>query len=606
MKLRARWSWIAAAALAGCAQTPPSVSPHHLQYDAARMAHGSAASAVPPLSRERPLPPPRAVPPQETYSVVVQATPVQDLLFALARDAKLDLDIHPDVQGLVTLHATDQTLPQILARVARQVDMRYSVEGRVLMVVPDRPFLRLYRIDYLNMQRDVASHVAIATQVAAPGSVGGSGGGAGNNSRTEIVNVANNRFWASLVEAVQSLLRETDKVLPAQDGASAVPQPPAPPASGSPAQAGARAPSAATPPAPTVARSVFREAASVIPHPETGTLAVRATARQHERVQEFIDRLLGTARRQVLLEATVVEVELSDEYQQGIRWDVLRSKSSTLRLTQQPAGTAEPLPGGTPASGIVPALGVLSYAHAFGSMNLSAAIQLLESFGRTRVLSSPKVSVLNNQTALIKVVDNLVYFTLSANYTPGTAGAAATFTVSSTPNTVPVGFLMNVTPQIGDDEEIVLNLRPTISRLTGFVEDPGVALTLALARQGGANIPDVRSRVPQIQTRELESIIRVRDGEFAVLGGLMRDSVERGTDGVPGAADLPVVGELFRYRNERKTKSELVIFLRPTVVRDASLAGDFRAFAGSLPANDFFRDDGAARRQRGAPEGSTR
>lgn len=591
-------TWLAAAAMIGCAQTPPAVSPHHLQRDALRTA---PPDGVPPLSRERPLPPPRAVPPQETYSVVVQATPVQDLLFALARDAKLDLDIHPDVQGLVTLHATDQTLPQILQRIARQLDLRFTVEGKVLAVQPDRPFLRLYRIDYLNMQRDVTSNVSIATQVAAPGAVGGGGGGAGNISRTEIANVANNRFWTSLVEAVQSLLRETDRVLPAD--APAAPRPAAPPAAGGRTPAGAAAAPAA---APAAARSVFREAASVIPHPETGTLAVRATARQHERVQEFIDRLLGTARRQVLLEATVVEVELADDYQQGIRWDILRSKSSRLRLTQRPAGTAEPLPGGTPASGIVPALGVLSYANTFGSVSLDMAIQLLESFGRTRVLSSPKVSVLNNQTALIKVVDNLVYFTLSANYTPGTAGAAATFTVSSTPNTVPVGFLMNVTPQIGDDEEIVLNLRPTISRLTGFVEDPGVALTLALARQGGVNIPDVRSRVPQIQTRELESIIRVRDGEFAVLGGLMRDSVERGTDGVPGAADLPVVGELFRYRNERKTKSELVIFLRPTVVRDASLAGDFRAFAGSLPANDFFRDDGAARRQRGAPEGSTR
>lgn len=582
MRLASKGFGMLAALLAGCAQTPPSVPSHHLQR--AQMA--AAPGAAPALAAGQPLPAPRNLPPQETYSVAVQNTSVRELLFALARDAKLDLDLHPDVQGLVTMHATDQTLPQILQRVARQVDIRYAVEGRVLTVLPDRPFLRIYRVDYLNMRRDVGSKVDIATQVSAPGAAAGGAGGSSNSS-TEVVNVSNNRFWDSLVQAVQSLLRETDKILPAE---TAEPAPQAA-AAAAPSAAGkqgaAPARTAETAAAP---RALFREAASVIAHPETGTLVVRATARQHERVQEFIDRLLGTGRRQVLLEATVVEVDLSDEYQQGIRWDILRSKSSTLRLTQGPAGTADPLPGGTPASGAVPAMGALSYAHVFGSVSLSAAIQLLESFGRTRVLSSPKISVLNNQTALIKVVDNLVYFTLSANFTPATAGTAATFSVSSTPNTVPVGFLMNVTPQIGDSDEIMLNLRPTISRLLGYVEDPGVAMTLALARQSGASIPDVRSRVPQIQTREMESVIRVRDGEFAVLGGLMRDSVERGTDGVPGLADVPIVGELFKYRNTRSTKSELVIFLRPTVVRDASLSADLRALAPNLPGEDFFRD----------------
>jgi hypothetical protein len=105
---------------------------------------------------------------------------------------------------------------------------------------------------------------------------------------------------------------------------------------------------------------------------------------------------------------------------------------------------------------------------------------------------------------------------------------------------VPVGFLMNVTPQISANDEIILNLRPTISRLTGFVEDPGVALSLALARQSGATLPDVSSRVPEIQTREMESILKLRDGQIAVLGGLMREECWDGEDAVPGASRLPV------------------------------------------------------------------
>jgi general secretion pathway protein D len=214
------------------------------------------------------------------------------------------------------------------------------------------------------------------------------------------------------------------------------------------------------------------------------------------------------------------------------------------------------------------------------------------------VLSSPKISVLNNQTALIKVVENLVYFQLTADFTPGTAGSPTTFTVTSTPSTVPVGFLMNVTAQIAANDEVVLNLRPTISRLNGFVEDPGVALSLALARQSGAQLPDVSSRVPEIQTREMESVIKVRDGQIAVLGGLMREESSHGVDQVPGAGRVPLLGELFKFRSKRSKKSELVIFLRPVIVRDPSMEGDYASYRQQLPDAAFFdaRPAGAANR----------
>jgi general secretion pathway protein D len=146
---------------------------------------------------------------------------------------------------------------------------------------------------------------------------------------------------------------------------------------------------------------------------------------------------------------------------------------------------------------------------------------------------------------------------------------------------------MNVTPQISESGEVVLNLRPTISRLTGFVDDPGVALSLALARQAGATIPDVSSRVPEIQTREMESVIKVGDGQIAVLGGLMREESSDGEDAVPGASRVPVLGNLFRNRTRHSKKSELVIFLRPVIVQDASIEGDYRGFASMLPDSSF-------------------
>lgn len=548
--------------LAGCAHQPPAVTDAHLRGPVGTVPDADIPAPVP---RSASLPPPRELPPVETYNIVVNGVPAQELLFALARDARLNVDVHPDIRGTVSLNALDQTLPQILDRIARQVDMRYELSEGSLSVMPDSPYLQLYKIDYLNMARESVSRVSIATQVAAPGGLDGSQSEIGNNSSTELSNTSNNRFWDSLVEAVGNLLRETDKLIPET-------------AEAPPAADGEAAP-AATP-------VRFREAASVIAHTETGTLAVRATSRQHARVREFIDSLVDNAQRQVLIEATVVEVELNDGYQQGIDWSLLRQSDSRFRLSQGPRGATQ-LPGGTPVPGDIPAIGLLEHLGSIGSVDVALSVRLLEHFGRTRVLSSPKISVLNNQTALIKVVDNLVYFTLTVDATPGTDSNPAQVTVQSTPNTVPVGFLMNVTPQIGDDQQVTLNLRPTISRLTRYVEDPGVALTLALSRNT-TNIPPISSLVPEIQTREMESIIKVRDGQTAVLGGLMRDQVERDSDAVPGASRLPLVGQLFRYRNERNSKSELVIFLRPTIIRDPSLQGDYRGLAERLPDDAFF------------------
>jgi general secretion pathway protein D len=583
MTPRARLVPVAAlvALLAGCAAAPPAPSPAHLQQPAA--AAPADRSGIPaPVTRSLEMPAPAAQKPLERYTVSVNGIAAGELLFSLARDAKVNLDVHPDIRGVVTLNAIDQTLPQILNRIAAQVDMRYTLEDNLLTVVPDTPFLRLYRVDYLNMSRDASSRTATARRGPTTGGVGGemiggagagAGAGAGvgpeagNNSNTEILNSAQNRYWDTLTASLKSILQETDKLLP-EGGEGAEPG-----SKDGPARPNLR----------------FREAASVIAQPETGVLAVRATSRQHARVQEFLDSSVRSARRQVLIEATVAEVELSDGYEQGIDWSaVRRGSSSSFGFTVRPGGSVTELPGGTTVGGAVPTLGLIEFTDAGRYSDIAGAVRLLESFGRTRVLSSPKISVLNNQTALIKVVENLVYFQLRADFTPGVAGSPSTFTVTSTPSTVPVGFLMNVTPQIAPSDEVVLNLRPTISRLSGFVEDPGVALSLALARQSGATLPDVSSRVPEIQTREMDSVIKVRDGQIAVLGGLMREESAQGVDQVPGAGRVPGVGELFKYRSRRGRKSELVIFLRPVIVRDPSIEGDYAAYRPMLPDAKFF------------------
>ncbi|MEW5887580.1 MAG: pilus (MSHA type) biogenesis protein MshL [Pseudomonadota bacterium] len=593
---------VTALAVSACTSAPAlKPSDAHIRAEEVRAAPAEARIPA-PVPQALALPPPKPAPKAETYSVVVNNVPAQELLFALARDARLNVDLHPGISGTVTLNAIDQTLPQLLNRIARQIDMRYELDGPNLAVMPDTPHLRTYKIDYVNMARDVVGSIAINTQIPSGGSTGSGGAaaaaaGAGNVSRTSVENNAKNRFWENLEKNIKDILRETDKILPEGSSETVVEQSGSQSTTGTgvtPQGAGrsrAQQTGIAGSPNPAtlenagttvVRRTTFREAASVIVNPETGVVFVRATSRQHEKVQEFIDHVMSSARRQVLIEATIVEVSLNDQYQQGIDWQYLRDKGARVAVGQGAATQRiNPLTGAfeqinsTLPSGVANTL----FTLAFRNGGLTAAIRLLESFGTLKVLSSPKLAVLNNQTALLKVVDNRVFFTVDATQTTVTSGGTVIpSTITAKPNTVSVGLVMTVTPQISEADVVVLNVRPTISRISGFVADP----TPALAAAGVSNL------VPEIQTREIESLIRVHNGDIAVMGGLMQDGVDYKDDAVPGLSKIPLLGNLFQHRNDINRKTELVIFLRPVVVHDPSISGDFRVFRNQLPGKDFF------------------
>ncbi|KQV87836.1 type II and III secretion system protein [Massilia sp. Root351] len=580
--------------ITGCATPQLPVSPAHIA-DTPRV-----AGAIPEPVRQSALPPPPKPSARvETYSVTVHKVPVQSLLFALARDAGMNVDIHPAIDGTVTLNALDQTLPQLLGRIARQVDMRYEIEGSNLVVLPDSPEWRNYKVDYVNVARSTSSSVNIATQISttgggpagqssnpvgaatasAPAGAGGPTSG-NNNSTTSVANRSDNNFWYSLEKNIRDMLRASTlgdtQVDPLAQMAAQAQSQQAALQGGAGTQGsgqGAIAPMSAAPQPfgdnamPFSQRGRTRNDPSIVVNPESGLIAVRATARQHEKIQEFLDLVVNSAKRQVLIEATIIEVKLGDQYQQGINWSGLNGR---LSMNQGQVGNT-PLPTGiTP--GTTPGMFVLNYLN---PGNLTATIQLLESFGKVKVLSSPKISVLNNQTAMLKVVDNNVFFTIKVTpavlNSTGTVTAPATY--ESTLQTVPVGFVMSVTPQIADSDEVTLNVRPTITRIVGYVRDPNPAL-----QENG-----VRSEVPVIQARELESIMKISNGQVAVMGGLMQDSVDNAKDGVPLLSTLPVVGNLFSYRNEKASKTELVIFMRPVVVKDASVNGDYKDYRYLLP-----------------------
>ncbi len=559
--------------LAACSHAPAQApaSGHLQQSD---VAAASAAAAIPqPVQNSTALPRPRPAPKVETYSVVVQNVPAQDILFALARDAKLNIDVHPGINGTVTMNAIDQTLQQLLTRISKQVDMRWELDGPNLIVTPDTPYLRSYMVDYVNMTRDTSVSTSVNSQVSSSsGSSGAGSGSGGNSSTTKVDNTSKNHFWETLEKNLKDILRETDKILPEGSSDTVIERQDETSASGPLAANGKSA--AATNPeanakssqsgATTIRRTTFREAASVIANPESGVITVRATSRQHEKIVEFLDSVMSSARRQVMIEATILQVDLNDGYKQGIDWSRIRADGSGFNIKTPTLSTG--------TSSIVPF--TLGRTDNSNPLNLDITVQLLKNFGTVKVLSSPKLSVLNNQTAVLKVVDNFVYFSVKSDVTSGSTGAAQK-SFTTTAQTVSVGLVMSVTPQIGSDHSIILNVRPSISSISGFTTDPNPDLIA------------IKNQVPQIQTREIESIMRLSDGEIAVLGGLMQEGGNYQTGKVPGVGDIPFWGEMFTKRDNSTSKSELVIFLRPVVVENPSITGDYRTLKNYLPGRAF-------------------
>jgi MSHA biogenesis protein MshL len=565
-------------AAGACGQAPVKPAAGHLMAEKRPAAEGQ----IPPPVQVAPLlPKPRPAARLETYSVVVNNVRVQDLLFALARDARLNVDIHNDITGTVTLNAIDQTLPQLLARISRQVDMRYEIEGQNLSVMRDMPFLRAYKIDYLSAARTVKMSSLASTQFASSNSATGAAttSGASTGATAQVDVSSDNKLWESIVVNVKEILRETDKIIP-KTQAVAAPQ-------AAPAAAAVPGAPAAPAAAPAQQSVEFLEVASVIANRESGILYVRASSRQHEKVQEFLDQVMVGAKRQVLIEATVAEVQLNNAYQRGIDWQRLRSGATSIGRPGFGTGQSG-MEFGQNSTGTPAAVSTTAFVlgGAITSLNFNFALSLLESFGDVRVLSSPKLSVLNNQTALLRVTRDIIYFQITPSQVTVSGGGGGTIVAPPSFTTTPLvaaeGFMMSVLPQINETDTVVLNVRPTIRRRVGNASDPNPALTT----------PNL---IPIFETREFDSILRLQSGQMAVLGGLMQDSRSSTEDTIPGINRIPGLGELLEQKSETNTKTELVIFLRATVIREASLDGDFRALRGDLPGEDFFLKPNPAR-----------
>jgi MSHA biogenesis protein MshL len=525
----------------GCAEIEPEPFEPSTGHINTEESPAPIDSMIPELVEQVPLlPEPSPVEPPERYTVVVNEVPVKELLFALARDAKVNVDIHPGIEGVVTINAVEQTLPQILKRISNQVDMRYEQDENNLIISQDTPFLRTYKVDYVNLSRNTSSTSSVSTQISSTsGGDAESSSGGGNTSTTDVSTESTHNFWLRLVTNISAILGEATTRGASSGGASS-----------------GRIPVTKT----------------VIPNPESGILTVRATAKQHEQIQFLIDQVLVSAKRQVMIQTTIVEVSLNEKYRAGIDWNTISTGVFTLAST---AAVPEFAAGAAISSFVIKtneddnnAIGTNPSSNAD---NISATIELLDEFGDTKVLSSPQMMVLNNQTALLKVVENIVYFEIDAEST-ATQGVTTT-TVDTDAKTVPVGIVMTITPQIDSNGAITLVVRPTISRFVKFVNDPNP--NLVVTGTGGTTLTNP---VPQIAVREMESVLRLIDGQTGVLGGLMTDDTRDNDAGLPGAKEVGFFGNFFKRTSAEYAKTELVIFLKPTVIRNPSIDNDLEEY----------------------------
>ena len=455
---------------------------------------------------------------QENVSINAVGTPVESLLFALADNADLELVINGNLSQLVTVKVLDQPLRALLNNLAEQASFSWTIENNLLRVWSGTAYIHSYAIDYLNIDRQTQSRVGLATQVGTINAADATASVA-NSSETHVENVSEHHLWHSLRTDVEGLITQR-QVNPADQADASLAQ-----------------------------FSINREA---------GLLTLFATPAVHQAVQVYLEKLHDTIQRQVLIEATVVEVALSDSFEAGVDWQVLAQGIDGFSAAQVLLGA--PAVNSETVERLSAPTGLFSLVQQGSAGDVRATLSLLEQFGDVRILSRPRIIALNNQSSVLKVVDNRVYFTVNVERRQtDTKDEVVTETEI---HTVPVGLVMNVTPQISRDGAVMLNVRPTLSRILGFVNDPNPELAQA----------NVRNSVPEIQVREMESMLQVKSGNVAIIGGLMQDTSEDNEARLPGLGRLPLIKHLFSQRAHKRRQTELLIVLRPTVVSISAVA----------------------------------
>jgi MSHA biogenesis protein MshL len=544
------------AAAAGCAEQPErrDATYDRISGDLDRAVKDRAKPAAPDAVSQALLPPlvvemPRVEgvkPLDQRFDLNVNNAPASQVFMAIVSGTRYSMIVHPDVRDTLSVNLKDVTVMEALDTLRELYGYEYRVQGNRITVQPVTMQTRVFKVNYLQASRSGRSDLRVSSGsiTDAPTTAGGVPGAAPTPGTTtgapaqrltessRVTTSSESDFWGDIVKSLSAIVGKAD-------------------------------------------------GRNVIVNSQSGVIVVRALPAEMRSVESFLKAMQLIVERQVVLEAKIIEVALRDSYAAGINWAGFRGGNTRLGAGVITPGTNLSRQGtistptrrgpdgsvlgdsefsGTSSGAVMGAieLGAAAGGGIFGlalqTRNFAALLTFLETQGTLNVLSSPRVATINNQKAVLKVgTDD--FFVTNISTTSTTSGTSTTISPTITVQPFFSGIALDVTPQIDDNNNVILHIHPQVSEV---VERRKV---VDLGTLGTFTLPLASSSI-----NETDTIVRVQDGNIVAIGGLMRQESTNDTSQVPGLGDQPGIGALFRQRGRASVKSELVILLKPTIV----------------------------------------
>ncbi len=426
---------------------------------------------------------------ERVYSFTLRDADIHEVMLSIAKQTSYNIVVEPDVQGSVTLDLKNVTLTDALDTLTNLLGLTYKVKRNLIWVARPALETRIFSFQYVNLKR--TGNSSTTAQIGASIAGGGgatAGGGGGAGGQTTITTSSETDLWSSLEAGVTQLLSTDGKLVMDKQG---------------------------------------------------GNILVTDFPRFLDRIATFLETVEGSVHRQVLIEARLIEVTLKGEHRFGINWAAVARAGALAGATSSGKIFSQAL---APANTTDFQIGVTS-------TDFDALINILNSQGEVNVLSSPRLTALNNQTAVLRSATDDVFFVTETERTPSSQGFQSVTTV--TPRTVTVGVVLSITPQISSDGSVILHVRPTVSR-----SDETASIT----------VDNTTISVPILDVREADVIVRAEEGQVVVIGGLIDERQTNDEKKIPLLGDLPGIGRLFCQTIQKRDKTELVVLLRPSVL----------------------------------------
>ena len=545
--------------LTACATTTPTGTTYDgakkEMANAARLSRSTSQSEdvgralLPALKVEMPQVDGRPIEPR--FDLAVNNAPAGQVFMAIVSGTRYSMVVHPGVKDPISLNLRDVTVFEALDTIREVYGYEYKLQGNRILIEPLSLQTRVYQVNYLISHRkgktevrvnsgSISDSAANTGTSAQPGTTSGTGVTTTALESVRVSTTSNNDFWVEIDAALHAIVGKE----------------------------GGR---------------------NVVVSPQAGVIVVHALPSELRGVADFLKTMKVVIERQVMLEAKIIEVQLSDSHQTGVNWaaftqgansrfaggvlgpgSVLQPSGPVSAFTaRNPDGsvafssllTSNPASPGSIAAG--PGIPGTLFGLAFQTGSFAALVSFLETQGNLQVLSSPRIATLNNQKAVLKVGTDEFFVT---NITTNTTTTGVTSTQSPTITTAPFfsGVALDVTPQIDENNQIILHIHPSVSRVVEKTQN------IDLGTAGTFRLPLASSTIS-----ESDTIVRVSNTNIVAIGGLMNETTTRNSSGVPGLGNLPLVGNLFGSKSRSVIKSELVILLKPTVIEnDASWRQD--------------------------------